>query len=136
MHLAKFKPETCLFAGRLDSDYFAPRVAQLLRKLGEAGLTIGTVAPARHERFSPVKEGEFDYLEIGNLRSDGTAGAERLPQGEAPSRATQLVRAGDVLTSRAPSGGFPLSSPRSRTASYAPLVSWCCNPATYQPKCC
>lgn len=86
-------------AGRLDADYFAPRVAELLCKLGEAGLTIGTVAPARHERFVPGKQGEFDYIEIGNLRADGTADSERLPQNEAPSRATQFVRAGDVLTS-------------------------------------
>lgn len=86
-------------AERLDSDYFAPRVAELLNKLSEAGLTIGAVAPVRHERFSPGKEGEFDYIEIGNVRADGTAGAERLPQSEAPSRASQIVRAGDVLTS-------------------------------------
>lgn len=88
-----------LAAERLDSDYFAPRVAELLNKLSEAGLTIGAVAPVRHERFSPGKEGEFDYIEIGNVRADGTADANRLPQNEAPSRASQIVRAGDVLTS-------------------------------------
>lgn len=86
-------------AGRLDSDYFAPRVLQLLQKLGEAGLTIGSVAPARHERFTSGRSGDFDYIEIGNIRADGTVEAERLPQSEAPSRATQYVRAGDVLTS-------------------------------------
>lgn len=86
-------------SGRLDSDYFAPRVAELLQKLGEAGLTVGAVAPTRHERFSPGKNGEFDYIEIGSVRADGTVGAERLPQNEAPSRATSYVRAGDVITS-------------------------------------
>ena len=40
-------------AGRFDSEYFAPRVAQLLAKLGADGLTIGDVAPARHEAFDP-----------------------------------------------------------------------------------
>lgn len=88
-----------LVAERLDSDYFAPRVAELLNKLSEPGLTIGAVAPARHERFSPGKEGDFNYIEIGSVRADGTTAAERLPQSEAPSRASQLVRAGDVLTS-------------------------------------
>lgn len=88
-----------LAAERLDSDYFAPRVAELLNKLSEAGLTLGAVAPVRHERFAPGKQGEFDYIEIGNVRADGTADAERLPQSEAPSRAAQTVRAGDVLTS-------------------------------------
>lgn len=86
-------------AGRLDADYFAPRVDGLLKMLGEEGLTIGAVAPIRHERFSPGKEGEFDYIEIGNMRTDGTVGAERLAQNEAPSRATSYVRAGDVITS-------------------------------------
>lgn len=85
--------------GRLDADYFAPRVTELLQKLGEAGLTIGAVAPARHEQFSPGKNGEFDYIEIGNVRADGTVGAELLSQNEAPSRATSYVRAGDIITS-------------------------------------
>lgn len=42
-----------LAAGRIDSEYFAPRVAQLLAKLAADGLTIGDVAPARHEAFDP-----------------------------------------------------------------------------------
>lgn len=88
-----------LTTGRLDADYFAPRVTELLQKLGKAGLTIGAVSPTRHERFSPNEEGEFDYIEIGNVRADGTVGAERLPQNEAPSRATSYVRAGDIITS-------------------------------------
>lgn len=86
-------------AERLDSEYFAPRVLQLLQKLSEAKLTIGSVAPVRHERFTSGKTGELDYIEIGNIRADGTVDAERLLQSEAPSRATQYVRAGDVLTS-------------------------------------
>ncbi|OHC67200.1 MAG: hypothetical protein A3H93_10010 [Rhodocyclales bacterium RIFCSPLOWO2_02_FULL_63_24] len=43
--------------------------------------------------------GDFHYIEIGDISADGTARAERLPQREAPSRATQFVRAGDVVTS-------------------------------------
>lgn len=31
--------------GRLDSDYFAPRVLELLKKLGQAGLTVGGRSP-------------------------------------------------------------------------------------------
>lgn len=42
-----------LAAGRFDSEYFAPRVAHLLAKLRADGLTIGNVAPARHEAFDP-----------------------------------------------------------------------------------
>jgi hypothetical protein len=143
--------------GRLDAEFFAPRVADLLRHLNKDGRTLGDVAPARHERFDPGKplppslsspnaaershgawlpvppptgedrwgrfnkdaasfldrphpnlpplgEGtgvnaEFDYIEIGGVRSDGTAEAEKTPYAEAPSRATWVVRSGDVLTS-------------------------------------
>lgn len=86
-------------AGRLDSQYFAPRVNELMRRLGRDGLRLRDVAPARHERFTPVGSDEFDYIEIGGLGSDGTATSERLSQSEAPSRATQYVHAGDVITS-------------------------------------
>lgn len=86
-------------AGRLDSQYFAPRVNELMKRLGRDGLRLRDLAPARHERFIPASMGEFDYIEIGGLGSDGTATAERLSQSEAPSRATQYVRSGDVITS-------------------------------------
>lgn len=86
-------------AGRLDSDYFSPRVAELLRLLGANELTIRDVATSRHEQFIAGGTGEFDYLEISGVRSDGTATSERLLRGEAPSRATWHVHAGDVITS-------------------------------------
>jgi hypothetical protein len=41
----------------------------------------------------------FDYIEIGRVRADGTAVSESVPQAEAPSRATWIVREGDVITS-------------------------------------
>lgn len=86
-------------AGRLDAQFFAPRVAQLLERLGRDGLRIGDLAPARHERFQPKGEGMFDYIEIGSLGADGSASSEALAMKDAPSRATQHVRAGDVITS-------------------------------------
>jgi type I restriction enzyme, S subunit len=86
-------------SGRLDSQYFAPRVRELMKRLGQNGLCIRDVAPARQERFKPSDSGMFDYIEIGGLGSDGTATAEALEQKEAPSRATQFVRTGDVITS-------------------------------------
>lgn len=86
-------------AGRIDSDYFAPRVEDLLRHLRPGGQTVGSVAPARCENFIPGGPGEFDYLEIGSVRADGTITSERVPKAEAPSRATWIVRSGDVVTS-------------------------------------
>ena len=87
-------------SGRLDAEYFSPCVLELLSVLGRDGLTIGSVAPARHEVFRTSKAGDtFRYIEIGDMRNDGTAEANELATADAPSRATQFVRAGDVLTS-------------------------------------
>lgn len=90
-----------LTAARFDAEYFAPRVEQLLTKLSADGLTIHDVAPARHESFDASKHAEetFHYIEISGLRSDGTAASEPTPTDEAPSRASQLVREGDIITS-------------------------------------
>ncbi len=86
-------------AGRLDAEYFAPSVSQLLVRLNRDQLNIGDVAPSRHEPFKPNVSGDFNYIEIGNLRGDGTVTADRIPMREAPSRANQFVRTGDVITS-------------------------------------
>jgi type I restriction enzyme, S subunit len=86
-------------ARRLDAEYFAPHVAGLLALLGRDGLAIADVAPARHDRFAPAATGSFRYIEIGGLDSDGTAQSEETPHRDAPSRATQHVCAGDVITS-------------------------------------
>jgi type I restriction enzyme S subunit len=86
-------------AGRLDAQFFAPRVEQLLARLRRDGLILGEVAPVRHERFEPADAGDFEYIEIGSVGADGTAASENVPMAEAPSRATQRVRTGDVITS-------------------------------------
>jgi hypothetical protein len=85
--------------GRLDAEYFAPRVSELLKRLGRDCLCIADLAPPRRQRFKPAREGQFDYIEIGGLRQDGTAEAEQVLQSAAPSRATQMVDSGDVITS-------------------------------------
>jgi hypothetical protein len=86
-------------ADRLDSEYFAPRVTDLLAHLGAGERTVSDVAPPRREKFSPVGNGEFRYIEISDIRNDGTTTDTTLPVREAASRATQYVRSGDVLTS-------------------------------------
>jgi type I restriction enzyme, S subunit len=98
--LSYVRPSSQAFAaGRLDAQFFAPRVEQLLARLGRDGLRLTDVAPARHERFQPSGSGDFDYIEIGSLGADGAATSDSVPMTEAPSRATQYVRAGDVITS-------------------------------------
>ncbi len=74
-------------AGRMDAEYFAPKIQDLINRLGRKGISLGDVAPSRREKFKPCTEGEFDYIEIGSLNGDGTARSTRLNQAEAPSRA-------------------------------------------------
>lgn len=87
-------------AGRLDAQYFTPRVQALLDLLGEDGLTISDVAPLRREKFDPAKAGNtFSYIEIGDVQTDGSVESNELATNAAPSRASQYVRGGDILTS-------------------------------------
>lgn len=85
--------------GRLDAEYYQPKFDHLLGLLKRDGLTIGDVAPPRHKRFESSKTGDFEYIEIGGMRGDGTVASESVRCAEAPSRATQRVRQGDIVTS-------------------------------------
>ncbi|MEN6405259.1 MAG: hypothetical protein ABFC77_02185 [Thermoguttaceae bacterium] len=86
-------------AGRLDAQYFTPRVAELIACLGKGRQAMSDVATPRRKRFSAVGSGDFHYIEISDVRNDGTVACESLPISDAPSRATWYVCAGDVLTS-------------------------------------
>ena len=86
-------------AGRLDAEYFAPKITQLLERLSQDGQTLADVAPARHERFIPERGVNFQYIEIGGIKGDGTAEAEAVAGEDAPSRATWYVHENDVVTS-------------------------------------
>jgi hypothetical protein len=88
-----------LSAGRFDAQFFAPRNLSLLALLGKDGQCISDVAQVRREKFKPEDAGDFNYLEIGGVRPDGSIGAFEVPHAEAPSRAAQRVRADDVITS-------------------------------------
>lgn len=86
-------------ARRVDSPYFSPRVSELLQLLARDNTRLGDVAPARHEEFVAGGSGEFDYIEISDIQTDGTVSSNRVAQSEAPSRATWHVMSGDVLAS-------------------------------------
>ena len=86
-------------AERLDAEYFAPKITQLLERLSQDGQTLADVAPARHERFIPERGVNFQYIEIGGIKGDGTAEAEAVAGEDAPSRATWYVHENDVVTS-------------------------------------
>lgn len=98
--LAYVASSTHAFAsGRLDAQFFAPRIQQLIDHLFGTGTTVGMVAAPRREKFDAAKHGNFDYIEIGNLDGTGATGSSRVAADEAPSRATWFVRPGDIITS-------------------------------------
>jgi hypothetical protein len=86
-------------SGRLDAQFFSPRIQQLIDHLSGSGRTLATVATPRREKFDAVKHGDFDYIEIGDLDGAGTTGSSHVAAYDAPSRATWFVRDGDVITS-------------------------------------
>ena len=86
-------------AARLDAEFFAPQMRDLIARLSRTGMKIGEVAPARLEKFDRFLTGSCDYIEISDLNGDGTASSRSIDRTDAPSRATWHVRAGDVITS-------------------------------------
>jgi type I restriction enzyme, S subunit len=86
-------------SGRLDAQFYAPRIQQLVDLLSQSGSTVGAVAKPRRERFNNDLCETFDYIEIGDVEATGTVGSSHLQCAEAPSRATWHVHAADVITS-------------------------------------
>ena len=86
-------------ANRVDAEYFQPHFQNVLETLRTKGRCIADVANLRRERFRPVAEQPFHYIEIGDVSSDGTASASQILGFDAPSRAQWIVRRGDVITS-------------------------------------
>ena len=85
-------------AGRLDAEYFNPRAQNLISALSRDGLTISDVAKLTTRRFHPARGVEFQYIEIGDVGGTGTAESAPVMGEEAPSRATWVVKPGDVIT--------------------------------------
>lgn len=85
--------------GRLDAEYFSPSVSHLLEILYRDGLRIHDLASVRRTKFSPDTDGTFNYIEIGGVLQDGTAETNEIEMQLAPSRASQHVKTGDIITS-------------------------------------
>jgi hypothetical protein len=86
-------------AGRFDAEYFTPRMQNLMAALSRNGLTLADAAKLATRRFQPKADVEFQYIEIGDVTGSGAAHSHAVAGGEAPSRATWMVRSGDVITS-------------------------------------
>ena len=85
-------------AGRLDAEYHNPRAQNLIAALSRDRRTIADVAKLALRRFRPASSVEFQYIEIGDVGSSGTAESSPVMGEEAPSRAQWVVRPGDVIT--------------------------------------
>ena len=85
-------------AARLDAEYFNPRMQNMIETLSVGGKTIGDVAPLAKRRFKAAPGKPFDYIEIADIGTAGTATSNTVPGEEAPSRATWIVKPGDIIT--------------------------------------
>ena len=85
-------------AGRFDAEYFQPRMQNLIAALSRDRQTIGDVAKLSKMRFKPKARGEFRYIEIGDVSGNGTADSNPIASEDTPSRATWIVKPGDILT--------------------------------------
>lgn len=85
-------------AGRLDAEYFSPRMQNVIETLSAGEKTIGDVAPLAKRRFKAVPGKPFDYIEIADIGTAGTAGSNTVVGEDAPSRATWIVKPGDIIT--------------------------------------
>jgi hypothetical protein len=86
-------------AGRMDAEYFNPRAQNLIAALSRDRLTIADVAKLAARRFKPAPGVEFQYIEIGDVGGNGEAESTPVMGEDAPSRATWIVKPGDVITS-------------------------------------
>lgn len=85
-------------AGRFDAEYFQPRMQNLIVALSQDRQTIGDVAKLSKRQFQPKAESEFHYIEIGDVSGNGTADSNPIASEDAPSRATWIVKPGDIIT--------------------------------------
>lgn len=83
---------------RFDAEYFQPRMQNLIAALSGGGQTIADVTKLSKRRFKPKHGTEFQYIEIGDVSSSGMADSNPVASEEAPSRATSIVKPGDIIT--------------------------------------
>jgi len=86
-------------ANHLDAEHFQPKYEHALTLLGQSGFQVKDVAKVRKDPFKARAGQPFNYIEIGNVHSNGLADSERVLGEDAPSRATWVVHTNDVITS-------------------------------------
>ncbi len=84
---------------RLDAEYFQPKYQITFEILGEHGMKLGDVAVLAKRRFQPTPLEYFNYIEISDLTDDGRAESNIVLGENAPSRAQQILKPDDIITS-------------------------------------
>jgi len=88
--------------GRFDAEYFNPKYQRIIKRLREDGRALAEIATLAERPFNPgerTKSSTFRYIEIGSLTGDGEAEPEIVEIADTPSRATWIVKPGDIITS-------------------------------------
>ena len=88
-------------ADRLDAEYYDPAARALLRRLDTVSNTrLAALIDTKIDRFKKGRGRDITYLDISSVDSKtGLTFPNTLPADEAPSRASYVVRSGDVLVS-------------------------------------
>ena len=85
--------------GRWDAEYYRTKYQRALRFLADGGQSLADVAELRKHAFVPIGGMTFDYIEIGDVNTDGSISSRTVPGEEAPSRARWIVQANDLVIS-------------------------------------
>ena len=85
-------------AARFDAEYYSPRMQNVINTLSAGGKTIGDVVSLMKRRFKAIPGKPFDYIEIADIGTAGTAGSNTVAGEDTPSRATWIVKPGDIIT--------------------------------------
>lgn len=85
-------------SGRWDAEYFSPRMQNLIALLSRDDMSITDVARLSKRRFRPTPGTKFQYIEIADITGRGASDSSLVSGEDAPSRATWIVKSGDIIT--------------------------------------
>ncbi|MCX7156447.1 MAG: N-6 DNA methylase [Rhodocyclales bacterium] len=90
-----------IHADRLDAEYYDPHARAILRRLDAVSETrLANLVDTRIDRFKKTAIGKITYLDISSVESKtGLTFPNEMQSADAPSRASYMVRPGDVLVS-------------------------------------
>lgn len=85
--------------GRMDAEFYSRRFQKLRDRLSVDGTTLGDFASVVRHKWDRGDTGEIKYVEIGDVTTYGTIDPSPVDGTAAPSRASWLLNADEVLTS-------------------------------------